>query len=369
MYTIGQGLALKFMTNDFIPIATNNSVRAYASNGAINHIKIIANGAGYISTSNLFSGIVNTTAYKIKSNASSVDGSYVGSSIYISAGLGSGQIKKIVTYYGANNVVVVNSAFTITPNTSSRYVISPSVMIQGDSGASEGVRATAYVSNVYNGQIRSIRIIDQGRSYSTANVTISANPNNLWGRGATARVVISPIGGHGYDPVDELYAYNVMMNIKTQGSESGTFPTNNDFRLIGVVQDPLYTNTAPATTSVVDQTTQVTIADVNGDFISDEMVYGRISRANGRVVVFANTNTARTKGVIKLIRITTNGVGGSFIPGEIIVGSSSTITANVQSVALPPIRPFSGIVIYNENREPIYRNPDQTEDYKLTVRF
>jgi hypothetical protein len=367
MFTVTSGLALKFLTSDFIPIATNNSVRLYASNGAINHIKIIANGTNYISTTNTFSSIVNSTAYTIKNNSSLVDGSYVGSSIYISSGLGSGQIKKIVKYYGASKILVVNSAFTITPNTLSRYVISPTVTIRGDSGASVTTRATAYVSNVYNGQIRSIRIIDQGRSYSTANVIISSNTS--WGRGATARAIIPPVGGHGYDPVDELYAYNVMMNIKTQGSESGTFPTNNDFRLIGIVQDPLYSNGAIANTSVIDQTTKITVSEVSGDFVADEVVTGTTSKATARVVVFANTNNARTKGTLKVIRVTTNGTGGSFLIGETLVGAVSTITANVQSSAATPVRQYSGALIYNENKEPIIRNPDQTEDYKLTVRF
>ena len=367
MFTVSSGLALKFLTNDFIPIAANNSVTAYASNGAINHIKVIANGSGYISTSNIISSIVNTTAYTIKNDASSVDGSYVGYSVYISAGQGSGQIKKIVKYFGATKILVVNSAFSITPNTLSRYVISPSVTIRGDSGGSTASRATAYVANVYNGQIRTIRIINQGRSYSTANVTITANTQ--WGKGATARAVISPVGGHGSNPADELYAYNVTMNIKTRGSESGTFPTNNDFRLIGVVRDPLYANGQFANTSLIDQTTKITVADVNGDFTADEVITGRISRAKARVVYFANSNASRSQGILRVIRVTTNGTGGSFIPGEIIVGASSTITANVQSVGVLPVQPFSGVVIYNENREPISRNPDQTEDYKLTVRF
>jgi hypothetical protein len=367
LFTVTQGLALRFMTNDFIPINTNNAVRSYASNGSIHHIKIIANGGGYLYTKNTISSIVNSTAYKIKSNASTIDGSYVGSSIYISSGAGSGQIRKIIKYYGANTTLVVNSAFTATPNTLSGYVISPTVTIRGDSGASPGIRATAYASNVSSGQIKTISIISQGKSYSIANVTISCN--TVHGRGATARPVISPKGGHGYDPVDELYGYNVMMNVKTQGSESSIFPTNNDFRLIGVVRDPTDVSGTVLTTSLVDQTTKITVAEVNGDFIADEVITGRISRTKGRVVEFANTNASRTDGILKLIRITTNGNGGTFIPGEILDGASSTISANVQSVGTLPARPFSGVVIYNENRAPILRNPDQTEDYKITVRF
>jgi len=375
MYTVTPGEALKFKTNAYIPVKTltanDNSnqwyVQQLASNGAIHHIKITSNGSGYLSTSNTFQSIINSTYLTIKSNASSVDGSYVGSGLYISEGAGSGQLRKIVKYFGANNVLVVNTAFSTSPNTTSRYVISPLVTIRGDSGLSTTSRATAYVSNTFAGQVRRITIVSQGRSYSTANVTITAN--SVYGYGATARAIISPKGGHGSDPVDELYGTAVMMNMKTIGSQSGTFPTNNDFRVIGVIRDPMLANGSYANTTVIDQTTNVLVNGVGGDFRADEIVTGSVSGAKARVVYFANSNAARTDGYLKLIRITTNGTGQGFTVGELVTGSESTVTGNVQSVSTPALKRYSGIVIYTENRTPINRSVDQTEDFKLVVKY
>ena len=245
---------------------------------------------------------------KLKSVESGIDGTYVGSGLFISEGAAAGQYRKIVKYWGSNNTLIVNSAFSVTPNTSSRYVIAPLVTISGDSGGTTTSRAIAYVSNCHLGQVRKITIISQGRSYSTANVTISANASH--GFGASGRPIISPVTGHGSDPVDELFGTSVMMNIRTSGAESNTFTTNNDFRVIGVVADPLLVSGAVANASVIDQTTRIGVQLVNGDFIEDEMITGQTSGAKARLVYFANNNNARSDGVLKVIRVTTNGTGG-----------------------------------------------------------
>jgi hypothetical protein len=161
-----------------------------------------------------------------------------------------------------------------------------------------------------------------------------------------------------------------MMNIKTIGAESNTFPTNNDFRQIGIIRDPRwYANGGFANTSVIDQTAPLTVSSVTGDFTGDEIVTGLVSGAKARLVYFANSNASRTKGVLKLIHITRTGTGGTFIAGETVKGEVSTITANVVSVGSYNLRPYSGLVIYIENREPVFRDPVQTEDFKITLKY
>jgi hypothetical protein len=373
MYNISAGEILKFRSADYIPVKTlqaNNgssqwSVQTNAANGAIHHIKVIANGSGYFSTNGLFSSVTNAIAFTLRSVSLKSDGEWVGSGLFISEGAAAGEYKKITAYHAANNMVVVNSAFSVIPTTSSRYNISPLVTIRGDSGGTTTSRATAYVSNTAGGQVRYVKIIQQGRSYSTANVTISAKT----GFGATARPIISPLGGHGSDAVDELYGTAVMMNFLTTGSESNTFPTNNDFRIIGVLKDPVLANGSFANSSVIDQTTRIGVNFATGDFIGDEIMIGQKSGAKARLVYFANTNDARTQGTLKLIRVTTNGVGKGFETNELVIGQTSGISANVISVTKPALKLFSGAVIYTEIRDPVFRSPAQSEDYKITISY
>ena len=378
MYTIGSGERTQFLTVDYMPVKTltaNNGSAQWtvqqnartSGNGAIHHVKIIAGGAGYLHTTNTFHTVTSATVMKLQSTASGVDGTYVGSGLFVSEGPAAGQLRKIVKYWGSNNTLIVNSAFTVTPTTSSRYVISPLVTIRGDSGGTTTSRATAYVSHTTGGSVRKITVISQGRSYSTANATITANSSH--GFGATARPIISPLNGHGSDPVDELGGTTIFLNIRTSGSESNTFPTNNDFRLIGILRDPILANGSYANSTVIDQTTRIGVELVTGDFVEDEIVVGSTSGAKARLVYFANSNASRTQGVAKVIRVVTNGTGGSFTPGETLTGLTSSITANVVSLTKPATKPHTGFVIYTENREAVLRDPAQTEDYKIAIKY
>jgi hypothetical protein len=160
-----------------------------------------------------------------------------------------------------------------------------------------------------------------------------------------------------------------MVNTQLQGAESNTLPTNNDIRTIGIIRDPLLRNGSAANTSVIDQTHRIQVNVVSGDFAQDEIIRGGTSGASGRLVYFANTNNARTKGLLKLIRLVTSNNGGIFVPGEILTGITSNFTANVISYTRPALKEYTGVIIYDENRVPITRAPDQIEDIKIILSF
>jgi len=375
MYTISAADALKFLATNYVPVKTLSAndgsaqwnVQQAAANGAIHHYVIGANGSGYQWSSNTFQSITNSTVLVLKSNASGTDDIYNFSTLYISAGLGSGQIRKIVNYVGASRTVTVNSAFTTTPNTSSTYIVGPNIIVRGDSGATSAYRATAYVANCAGGQIRRILPITDGLAYSTANVAVSANGSH--GSGATVTPVISPPGGHGSDPIAELCARNVMLNVRVAGAESNTFPTNNDFRVIGLLRNPRLRGGPAANASVIDQCTRLTVTSVSGDFTADEVITGGTSAVKARLVRFSNTNAAQTQGILRVVRVTTTGTGGYFTVGETVTGASSGKTAAISAVTKPAVREYTGDVIYVSNRSPVARASDQIEDIKIVINY
>jgi hypothetical protein len=150
-------------------------------------------------------------------------------SLFIASGLGAGQIRTISDYNGVNKTVTLSTGFTISPNTSSEFHVGPTITVTGD-----GSGALAY-ANVESGQIKKINMINVGSNYSKASVGITG----VSGSGATAVARVSPPGGHGSDPVSELNGYNVMLNVRISGNEGNNFPTNNDFRIIGTLKNPL----------------------------------------------------------------------------------------------------------------------------------
>ena len=100
---------------------------------------------------------------------------------------------------GIDALVITNGGFGYNPTTNP-----VTVTITGD-----GVGATATVNNLQvngDGAITDITITNPGYNYTYANVTISST----LGESATAIAPVSPIGGHGFDPVSDLGCTNVM---------------------------------------------------------------------------------------------------------------------------------------------------------------
>jgi hypothetical protein len=362
MYTIGAADALKFLTTNYMPVKTLTAndgssqwtVQQAAANGSIETVVVTAGGASYFTHSGSFQQVSNSSVLRLAAGASGNDDFYVGSTLYIPSGLGSGQIREIVDYDGTTKDATVNNGFTVTPNTSSTYFAGPKVTIGGD-----GRNALAY-ANTTSGAINKVILINNGNNYSYAPVTFSAN----LGAGATADAYVSPQGGHGSDPVEELGGYNVMLNVKMTGTESNTFIVNNDFRVIGILADPVLANGSIANSSVYDMTTKLTLTSISGTYQYDEVINGGTSGHTARVVAFANTNASGTTGVLSL-----TGVSGTFATSETITGNTSSVTATVSSVDAADLRPYAGDVLFIENRPPVSRASDQTEDIKLVIKY
>ena len=227
------------------------------------------------------------------------------------------------------------------------------------------------------------------------------------GSGATIDVIIPPEGGHGSDPTVELGGYRVMINTKfTYAEGSGDFPTDNDYRRIGLVINPFRYGTSEL---VADLTLSGTSAVIfsptfTGQFSTDEIITqsrtvgGQQVTARGRVISWNSTTKVlkyyqnRVDGVFP--EITGNLVefeGGNAVVGAtsgtsgdpdinfpIIAGSSTRVINNTEydlgmsftnGYAKPEIQPNSGDVIYIDNRSAISRAGDQIEDIKIVIEF
>ena len=159
------------------------------------------------------------------------------------------------------------------------------------------------------------------------------------------------------------------MNVQIAGSESNTFPTNNDFRIVSLIADPQLAGGGAANATTITATTKLTISGASGDFTADEILTGGTTGAKARLVWFANTNAARTAGVLHVTRVARVGTGINFTAGEVITGTTSTRTATLVSRANPTVRQYTGDVMFIENRTPVTRSIGQTEDVKIVIRF
>lgn len=280
MYTIGTADALKFLTNDYIPVKTLDSddgsrqwdVQANAVDGSIEIIKVTNGGSGYGSA--------------------------------------------------------------------------PSVTITGD-----GTGATAN-STISGGAVTGVTVTGIGSGYTTATVTFGSGA-------ATARAIISPKGGHGSNPVEELGGKYVMMNVRLDGSESNTISTANDFRKVGLIRDPyLYGTSNRATGTNYRQTFRYTISGATGTYSVDETVTSGSNTAT--VVEWDSTNN---------YLYVTKPVNNNFANASYVVGGTSSANGLITAINTPGLQPYTGDVLYTEFRSPISRSADQIEDVKLIIQF
>lgn len=356
LYTVSAADALKYLTINYMPVKTLTSddgsdqwdVQTNAVNSAIETIVITSGGSlyrGHVATA--ASGGASTIT--LAANASAVDNYYNSLDVYISSGASAGDLRNIIDYNGTTKVATVNTAFSESPDSSSVYNVGPKITINGT-----GTEAKAY-STVSGGSITNCRMINIGQDYSQANVVFTANG----GSGAVAIPHFGPYGGHGSDPVQELIGHNVIININLTGSESNTLFTNNDFRVVGLVADPIIdANGSVATGTVYNQTTKLNISGASGTYTQDELVTGGTSGATGYFVEYAASSQIMIVNII-----------GEFQTSETVTGGSSGATGTISSIVSPTVRKGSGDILYIQNRSPVTRTPDQEEDMKVIIKF
>lgn len=356
MYSISAGEALKFVSSSYIPVKYLSSddgspqwdVQTFASNGSIQTINVVNGGSNYQFDEGYVITSTNSTA-TIQPTSPGLNGSLVGSTISIIAGTGVGQHRNITSYDGPNRIATIDTNWSVNPDATSKYVISPKIEIIGDQSSN----AIAYAEGS-GGTITDVTVLSIGENYSYANTVISANS----GSGAVLKTEISPRNGHGANSVSELYGHNVIMNVKTLGNESNTFMISNDFRIFGIIVDPLLANNSVATGTSYRISPVIEYNSASGSFIADEQITGGTSNATS---IFVESPQSNNMIIVNKY--------GNYQNGETITGSISGTTATVTNVINSEINPYSGDIIYLEYRSPVSRAEDQVEDTKIIVRF
>jgi hypothetical protein len=240
---------------------------------------------------------------------------------------------------------------------------------------------------VTSGVITAVIVTTAGTGYTFATVSnaqiVSAGATNL--SGAELDVIIPPKGGHGFNAIEELGGFYVMMNTSLEGTESGNsgdLTVANDFRKITLIRDPnAGGSTASATT--LRATRGINLTGVSGAYVVDEKITQASTGAVGKVVEWDSVN-----GILYYIQtrhtnegVDTNGNQTAFSGTNTVsgaggaTGTPTTSTSTIDSVSFTSgysaseIDHDSGDILYIENRAPITRAADQTENIKLVIEF
>ena len=335
MYAITTSEAAKYLTSDFIPVSDDSTISAAAVDGKIESLKITA-GSSY----------TNGTYYA----AVYGDGT--------SAGTSSGAIIRITVSGGTIQ------SFGLTAG-------SDTTVHAGGAGYTFGTVNLA-----------------SGFTFSDAALSSAAG---IGGSGGVIEVVISPKNGHGNSAIVELGGHFIMTATTLTQAENDDITTANDFRQVGLVVDATNFGTSTvASATTRRQTFVVRASSVSGVFEVDEKITQATTGAVGKVVEFDSTNSLLYFQQERFGDFGTNNTTGDhsvFEGANVITGatSSATFTPSTSSETItlannntittvsgyvnPELQPDSGNIVYLENRKPIQRDSDQTEDIKLIIEF
>ena len=289
---------------------------------------------------------------------------------------------------GAVHVAVVKDAGSALPASSTLYT-----GIHGDGSGGvvkfetdgSGTITSASIEAAGSGYTYGNVILETGKVFSDAGLTAAVG---AFSGVAAIEVVMSPRGGHGSHAEDELFTKRVMTSIRlTYDEGQGDFPVDNDFRRIGIVQDPFeYGSTTFASSGTLRGTRVLKVNGATADYMVDETISQTVAggTAKGTVVSWDSTNGIlkyfqtpslhADSGVVRAFESdAANSVDGalSTASGTVDTAQNATLAdiAFTGGLANPEIEANSGEVVYIENRRQITRAPDQIEDIKLVIEF
>ena len=313
MYTLSATQQANFLSTDFMAVATNSTISSAAINGQINIVKIKSPGTG------------------------GTNGTYT------------------------------------------------SIPIRGDG---TGGLVTAVITG---GVVSSVTVTAAGTGYTIAYIRNA----DIVTAGATGLInseidcIIEPKGGHGFNAIQELGGFFVMLNVSLEGTESastGDFTAENDFRRIVLIRNPFSAGVA-ASSSTLRATKAIRFAasPTPGTFVADEEINQASTGAVGKVVEYDSVNR-----ILHYIQtrfndegLDNNGNRTAFSGTNVITGQTSGATGTPSATASETADQITftsgykdteldrhkGDVLYIENRAPITRASDQTENIKLVIEF
>ena len=441
LYSVPMTTFNVYATNNYIPYIPNANTSGNSIPGAIDSIIVSYSGSQYNSyydgTFTAISVGGNPLLHSISTTAAANNSFYNGCAIKITSGTGAGQQKTITNYIvsGLTKNVVVDSPFGTLPDFTSTFEISPLVVL---AGSGTGFQGRAIINSTSN-TVSSIEIVNRGSGYYWATATIQANTGlinivtntSIIANNAIIRPIISPSFGHGGNIPYELGMYNVGISVNFANTESNTIPIANQFRSVGIIQNPLFANVvftianttgsfsngevitqantgATALITITNNPSSITVTNATSNFVSgNNLIVGASSNATAKISSFMNNGESKAFSTFDMrtkLGITLNGVtpyilnevvsqnttqavvndaNSSFVnivstrgnfaatglSNYTLVGANSGATANIVSITPPDVVINSGTVLYKDFIQPIQRSANTTETITMVIGF
>ena len=280
-------------------------------------------------------------------------------------------------------------------------------------GDGTGAECTIVINN--DQKVSDVTVSTAGQNYTYGNVDLEAGGVPTGTTRPTFDVIIPPPGGHGKDIYRELGAYNVLLYSRIENDiENPDFITGNQIARVGIIENPKATSGAllsadkasavgalrltgagysSATfdpdayfTQTVSAGTTAAARVVNYDQTTGVLKYWQDRTVAGfNTVGTAQTNptygynlTAFTASPGTNGSLTITPTSGSNLAIDTSFTGVSTVINNrayylgqefTSGLASPEVKPYSGNIVYVDNRPSITRSTNQKEDIKVILQF
>ena len=279
-----------------------------------------------------------------------------------------------------------------------QYTGTPTLTIEGDG---TGANATAVMNNnqivdvkVTDSSDNTFKLANMGQNYNYASVKISGGGSVS--EIAQIRPILSPPMGLGHDPTDDLKSSSLMFNAKPSGEESLDFIIGQDFRQVGLLKNPKVDSSGNVfrqlmvqgrhysgdsdsgggtlfTASTGRAVRGLQMASVSANFTEDKTIVGGTSGAKAIV----DKDSGSGSGTALFYHQNDSTGFANFIAGEALTESDGTGGGNIEASSgydsgtaafiKAEVNPFTGDLLYIDNRAAITRSAEQTEDIKIVI--
>lgn len=244
------------------------------------------------------------------------------------------------------------------------------IVIDGDGF---GANAIYKLSSNQKGSLLDVIVLNAGTNYTYANAYVKSNT----GGGAVLTAPVSPIAGHGYDPLVDLGCNHYMIVCSLDGTENGVIPISttpysnpSTYRQLGLLVNPTNggiqaSSLATANDYIVRTTTDLLLSTGTGFYKNGEIVYqstdGTYANSYWTGVCYNFDFASHVMNVI-------NNEGSLSTTGQVIGLETATVRA-LYDVTYPTFQPLSGYIAFLENRSPVSKTLDGIEQLRVVIGF
>ncbi len=258
--------------------------------------------------------------------------------------------------------------------------IVPKISITSSNDVETGINAVAWGSLDANGTLEKVNFNEKGDGYKYATAKISlplplqqTYPDSSLA--ASLRVIISPTGGHGKDPISELFMSRLAFITNFFTDSGSVIPDSGTYTKVGLVKDPSFSDATFRSTmdnrlkiKITGSTSpNVTVGQYLVEQQATQMIHARVhevKQESGDWYIYCVDYTGDFNSTFTL--------GATLSAKDTLVGATTetvTINSSSGSITYGTYVPFSGDLLHFVDFAAISRDADRKEKIKFVFDF